>query len=249
MQYAFLFVAAAFIFLSTTLGAATVFLFRRARSPRLLATFLGAAAGVMFASSVWSLLLPSLELAESRWGKFAFFPTAAGFAVGGVFLFALEKFSPERAQNGFRRLFLSVTLHNIPEGLAVGFALGVAATRNVRADYIAALGLAFGVGVQNLPEGFAVALPAYLATGRKGRAFAFGTASGAPEPLFATIGFFLSSQLVPLQPWLLAFAAGAMIFVSVRDLLPEANAASVRLSTCGFFLGFLAMMILDVFLG
>lgn len=148
------------------------------------------------------------------------------------------------------KLFLAVTIHNIPEGLAVGFAFGAAAAMADHSAYISALGLAIGVGVQNFPEGAAVSLPLKTETGSKNKAFLYGMGSGAVEPVFAVIGFFLTSALTSMQPWLMAFAAGAMIFVVAEDLIPDAKLeTNPHLGTWGVMAGFVVMMILDVSLG
>lgn len=147
-------------------------------------------------------------------------------------------------------MFLAVTIHNIPEGLAVGFAFGAAAATGEYSAYISALALAIGIAIQNFPEGAAVALPMKSATQSRGKAFLFGTASGAVEPVFAIVGFFLASSLTMLQPWFLAFAAGAMIFVVVEDLIPDAHLSEhPHFGTWGAMLGFAVMMALDVALG
>lgn len=243
-----------FIFLMTTLGASVVYFFKKQISSKTNALFLGFASGIMLAASVWSLLIPAIEQAEKTFGAFAFFPAALGFILGGVFLVLLDGFSLGRNTRvkdvKSARLFLAVTLHNIPEGLAVGFAFGAAFALGSAPAYASALGLAIGVGLQNFPEGAAIALPMKNALGSNKKAFLWGAASGAVEPLFATVGFFLAAWLHVLQPWLLAFAAGAMVFVVAQDLLPDARCEEKpRLGAWGALFGFAAMMILDVALG
>lgn len=242
-----------FIFIATTLGSAVVFFFKGEIPPKINALFLGIASGVMIASSVWSLLLPAIEQSKTSFGAFAFLPAVIGLFFGGVFLVLLEKFAPKKNDIGLRRqtkLFLAVTLHNIPEGLAVGFAFGVASILGDSTAYISALVLAFGIGVQNFPEGIAVALPMKQALNSRKRAFLWGTVSGLPEPFFAVLGYFLVAWLRVLQPWLLSFSAGAMIFVSVEDLIPDAKSeAKGSLGAWGVMLGFILMMTLDVALG
>lgn len=148
------------------------------------------------------------------------------------------------------KMFLAVTIHNIPEGLAVGFAFGAASVIGEKSAYLAALGLAVGMAIQNFPEGAAVSLPMKTVTGSKLKAFAYGTFSGAVEPVFALIGYMLASEIEILQPWLLAFAAGAMIFVVVEDLIPDSKMEEhPHLGTWGIMGGFVIMMILDVALG
>lgn len=251
----------AVIFFMTTIGASFVYFFKKDISPKVNTLFLGFAAGVMIAASVWSLLLPSIAGAES-YGKWNFAPAAIGFIIGGLFLMLLDKVIPHfhkgpKEEEGPSvewkksvKFFLAVTLHNIPEGLAVGFAFGAAATTGESAAYIAAIGLAIGMGIQNLPEGAAVALPMKAVTGSKHKAFLYGAGSGAVEPVFAIIGYFLASYLTAAQPWFLAFAAGAMIFVVAEDIIPDAKLTeNPHLGTWGVMIGFAVMMILDVALG
>ena len=249
------------IFAATTLGAALVFLFKNDISEKVNTVLLGFAAGVMIAASVWSLLLPSIEQ-SADWGKFSFVPAVVGFIVGGLFLVLLDKVVPhmhsgtgqeEGADVALEKpvkMFLAVTIHNIPEGLAVGFAFSGAALIGTDAAYMAALGLAVGIAIQNLPEGASVSLPLKGVLGSRKKSFLFGMASGAVEPIAAVLGFFLSTALAIAQPWLLSFAAGAMIFVVVEDLIPDAKLDSnPHLGTWGIMIGFAVMMVLDVALG
>lgn len=243
----------AFVFLMTVLGAAVVFCFRKEIPQGVHRFLLGLAAGVMIAASVWSLLIPSMQQ-SSRFGNFSFIPAAVGIVLGGLFLVLLDKYSPlrntqDQDNKKALRLFFAVTLHNIPEGLAVGFAFGAASLVGTTAAYLSALGLAIGIGVQNFPEGAAISLPMKTAIGNNKKAFLWGATSGLVEPIASTFGYFLSASIVVLQPWLLAFAAGAMLFVTVQDLLPDATADKSAIGTWGFVLGFMAMMILDVALG
>ena len=234
------------IFLATTAGSAIVWFFKRDISDKVNTLFLGFASGIMdtlflgfasgimVAASVWSLIIPSIEGAES-WGKWNFVPALIGFLLGGLFLVLLdhvvphfhkgtnEEEGPRSSLKKSTKMFLAVTIHNIPEGLAVGFAFGAAAAMGEYSAYVSALALAIGIAIQNFPEGAAVALPMKSATQSRGKAFLFGTASGAVEPLFAIVGFFLASSLTMLQPWFLAFAAGAMIFVVAEDLIPDSH--------------------------
>ena len=242
-----------FVFLMTVLGAAVVFCFRKEIPQGVHRFLLGLAAGVMIAASVWSLLIPSMQQ-SSRFGNFSFVPAAVGIVLGGLFLVLLDKYSPlkntqDQDNKKAMRLFFAVTLHNIPEGLAVGFAFGAASLVGTTAAYLSALGLAIGIGVQNFPEGAAISLPMKTAMGNNKKAFLWGAASGLVEPIASTLGYFLSANIVVLQPWLLAFAAGAMLFVTVQDLLPDATADKSAIGTWGFVLGFMTMMILDVALG
>ena len=249
------------IFAGTTLGSALVYFTKNKISPKVNTLLLGFAGGVMIAASVWSLIIPSLNQSEAQggWGKWFFVPTVVAFIVGGLFLVLLDKVVPHMHVSGEEegpststhksiKLFLAVTLHNVPEGLAVGFAFG-AAQGNTAAT-LAALGLAIGMAFQNFPEGAAISLPMYHATGSKHKAFLFGAASGFVEPVSAVLGYFLASALTVLQPWFLAFSAGAMIFVVAEDLIPDAKLDEhSHVGTWGVMLGFVVMMILDVALG
>ena len=249
----------AFIFFMTTLGAAVVFFFKGEISQRLHAFFLGIASGVMIAASVWSLLLPALEQAEHNWRTFQFFPVGVGVLFGGAFLISLDKFTQKWKTTCFGesgggkkivRLFSAVTLHNIPEGLAVGFAFGAASMLGTTAAYFGALGLAIGIGIQNFPEGAALSLPMKSVIKSNKRAFLWGMTSGIAEPIFAALGYFLAAHLQKWQPWFLSFAAGAMLFVAAEDLIPDAKSeASPYLGALGVLLGFVVMMTLDVVLG
>lgn len=242
-----------FIFLMTCLGAALVFFFKNKPSVKTNALLIGFASGIMLAASIWSLLLPSIELSNS-WGKFCFVPAFIGFIFGGFFLVLLDKFIPK--QNGINsnieqgklaKLMIAITVHNIPEGLAVGFAFGAAAAASTNSAFLSALGLAVGIGIQNFPEGAAVSLPYSSLTGKKAKAFLLGSLSGAVEPVFAILGFFLASSLTIIQPWLLSFAAGAMIFVVSEELIPDSQTdLNPHIGTWGVMLGFSLMMILDV---
>jgi len=249
------------IFAATTLGAALVFFFKKEISDKLNTVFLGFAAGIMIAASVWSLLIPSIEGSEA-WGAWSFVPAVVGFIVGGLFLVLLDKVvphfhvgtgqeeGPRTAISKSVKMFLAITIHNIPEGLAVGFAFGGAAAIGTTEAYLSALGLAIGIAIQNFPEGAAVSLPLKRATGSNKKSFLFGMGSGAVEPLAAVIGYFLATTLVAAQPWFLSFAAGAMIFVVAEDLIPDAKLNEhSHIGTWGVMVGFAVMMALDVALG
>ena len=250
------------IFIMTTLGSSLVFFFKKDISQSVNSMLLGLAGGIMVAASIWSLIIPSSDMSEATFGKFAWFPAATSIIIGGLLLALLDKIVPHmhngtHQEEGPRshfsksmKLFFAVTLHNIPEGLAVGFAFGAAAVTGDTAAYISALGLAIGIGIQNFPEGAAVSLPMKQVTGSSKKAFLFGMGSGVVEPLSAIVGFFLASHLIMLQPWLLAFSAGAMLFVVAEDLIPDANLSeNPHTGTWGFMIGFIIMMILDVALG
>ena len=241
-------------FLGTSLGAACVFFMKHDMSERLSRILTGFAAGVMVAASIWSLLIPAMEQSEEM-GKFAFVPAVAGFWGGILFLLLLDHIIPhlhrysvsaEGPKSRLQRttmMVLAVTLHNIPEGMAVGLAFALAADGESLAG---AFALALGIGVQNFPEGAAVALPVYQAGKSKRRAFWTGVLSGAVEPLFGALVVLAAAGIHALMPWLLSFAAGAMLYVVAEELLPRAGG---RRGTCGFLVGFLLMMILDVALG
>ena len=250
-----------FTFFMTALGAATVFLFRAQISASVQRVFLGFAAGVMVAASVWSLLIPAMEEAEAR-GIPGWLPAAGGFILGVAFLMALDcviphlhigASQPEGHRSSLKRstlLGLAVTLHNIPEGMAVGLSFALAAQHNEQAGLSAALALALGVGIQNFPEGAAISLPMRQEGVSAGRAFAYGSLSAIVEPIFGISVVLIASFIQPLMPWLLSFAAGAMIYVVVEELIPEAQLGQHSHSgTLGVIAGFLLMMILDVALG
>ena len=231
-----------FIFLMTALGAAAVFLFAGEIGARPRALMLGFAGGVMTAASVWSLLLPAIEQSGAESALPAWLPAAAGLFLGAGFL-ALAEHLQRGAGGKERLLFTAITLHNIPEGMAVGLAFALAAEGESLA---AALTLALGIGVQNFPEGAAVSLPMRQLGMGRGRAFLWGAASGAVEPIFGMLAFYTSALLHPAMPWLLGFAAGAMLYVTARELSPESADSQGVFSYLG---GFALMMILDVALG
>ncbi|MDD4832848.1 MAG: ZIP family metal transporter [Clostridia bacterium] len=250
-----------FIFVMTTLGAAVVYFFKNDIPRKVNTMFLGFASGIMIAASIWSLLLPALD-ASANYGKLNWLPVVIGFGIGGLFLTFLDKVVPHRhksanvdegpksALNNHTKLFLAVMIHNIPEGLAVGFAFGAAALVGQNAAFISALGLALGIGIQNFPEGAAVALPMRNYTKSRNKSFLFGMASGAVEPVAAVIGYFFAAYIAVLQPWLLAFAAGAMIFVVAEDLIPDSKLDEFpRLGAWGVMFGFAVMMILEIAFG
>lgn len=236
-----------FTFLMTALGAATVFFFARAVCERAQGALLGFAAGVMTAASVWSLILPAIEQTAAEGRLPPFLPAAAGIVLGALLLALLDEFTRqrggERVTHSDFLLLSAITLHNIPEGMAVGLAFALAADGEGLAG---AAALALGIGVQNFPEGAAVALPVYQAGKSKRRAFWTGVLSGAVEPLFGVLVVLAAARVHALMPWLLSFAAGAMLYVVAEELLPRAGS---RRGTCGFLVGFLFMMVLDVALG
>lgn len=250
-----------FAFLMTTLGAAVVFLFRGKATTIARKLFLGFAAGVMIAASVWSLLIPAIDEAEAA-GQIGWIPAAGGFILGAAFLLLLDGLlphlhptakQPEGLQSDLRRttlLVFAVTLHNIPEGMAVGLSFALAAQHSDPARYAAAMALAVGIGIQNFPEGAAISIPLREEGMPRWKAFLYGSLSGIVEPIFGVLAVLVASRIEPFMPWLLSFAAGAMIYVVVEELIPEAHLGEhSNLGTLGVLGGFLAMMILDVSLG
>ena len=251
-----------FTFLMTALGSAMVFIFRKEMTGGIQKIFLGFAAGVMIAASVWSLLIPAIEEAEAA-GGIGWIPAAGGFVIGIAFLYGLDLLIPhlhigatqaEGLSSSMRRttlLVMAVTLHNIPEGMAVGLSFARAAQHGGDVGlYASALALALGIGIQNFPEGAAVSLPLRQEGMRVGRAFAMGSMSGVVEPIFGLATVLLAAFIAPYMPWMLAFAAGAMMYVVVEELIPEAHLGEhSNLGTMGVMAGFLIMMILDVALG
>jgi zinc transporter, ZIP family len=246
----------------TAVGAAGVF-FSKAVNRRLLDGMLGFAAGVMIAASYWSLLAPSIELAEDL-GLPKWLPAVSGFLLGAGFLFAVDKLLPhlhldsiglhaEGIKTKWQRsvlLVLAIALHNIPEGMAVGVAFGAAAAGLGHATILTAFGLALGIGLQNLPEGLAVAAPLRREGLSANRSFFFGQLSGIVEPIGGLIGAAAVFFLRPILPYALSFAAGAMLYVVIEELLPESqHCDNTDISTIGAIIGFAIMMFLDVALG
>ncbi|HEL2263439.1 TPA: ZIP family metal transporter [Streptococcus suis] len=231
-----------FTWFCTIMGSAVVFFFKTV-SRRLLDTMLGFAAGVMIAASFWSLLAPSIEYAESSYGNLAWIPAAVGFAAGGG-----EKDRKNLSKTAL--LFLAITIHNIPEGLAVGVTFGALASNYSPAAFIGAIGLAIGIGIQNIPEGAALAIPIRTDGASRWKAFYWGSMSAIVEPIAAVIGAFAVTFMTPILPYALSFAAGAMIFVVVEELIPESQTnGNTDIATLGLMAGFIIMMILDVALG
>ena len=238
-----------FTFGMTTLGAALVFFLAGEPNPRFQRALLGFAAGVMTAASVWSLLLPAIDQA-SQGALPGWVPAAGGMLTGVAFLAALDALLPhlrrERTEETWRQntlLMTAITLHNVPEGMAVGLAFALAASGE---NFAGAAALALGIGIQNFPEGAAIALPLRQEGLSRRKAFAGGMLSGVVEPIFGVLVVGLAAWAQPLMPWLLSFAAGAMLYVVVEELVPQAHS---RAGTCGFVTGFLIMMVLDVALG
>ena len=248
-------------FLGTLLGSGCVFFMRGAMNPILQRALTGFAAGVMVAASVWSLLIPSMDHAASM-GNWAFVPAVVGFWIGILFLLALDKIIPHLHMNSSEAegpktqlsrttmLVLAVVLHNLPEGMAVGVVFAGWLSGDAGLSFTGALALAIGIAIQNFPEGAIISMPLHAAGVKKGRAFLHGVLSGVVEPLGAALTLVLSFIMVPILPYLLAFAAGAMLIVVAQELLPQAcGGENSRPGAIGFALGFLIMMILDVTLG
>lgn len=249
-------------FLGTALGAACVFFMKKALSDAVQRSLTGFAAGVMVAASVWSLLIPAIEQSAGM-GKLSFLPAFLGFWLGILFLLALDHIIPHLHANSAQAegpkirlqrttmMVLAVTLHNIPEGMAVGLSFALAAQHaGEGAALSGALALALGIGIQNFPEGAAISLPLRQEGLSAGRAFLYGSASGVVEPVFGILVVLVAGTIQPLMPWLLSFAAGAMMYVVVEELIPEAHLGEhSNTGTLGVMAGFLLMMVLDVALG
>ncbi len=246
----------------TAAGASMVFFFKTINQ-RILNSMLGFAAGVMIAASFWSLLKPAIEMSEAN-GGIPWVPAVIGFLSGGLFLFLVDKLLPhlhlgleidkaEGIKTSWQRsvlLVLAITLHNIPEGLAVGVAFGALASNSDPATIAGAVALAFGIGLQNFPEGAAVSIPLRREGFSRTKSFLYGQFSGLVEPLAGVLGAYLVLMIKPMLPYALSFAAGAMIFVVVEELIPESQAGDkTDLSTAGAMIGFATMMLLDVALG
>jgi ZIP family zinc transporter len=254
--------ATGFTWAMTAAGAAVVFTARDI-SRRVLDAMLGFAAGVMIAASYWSLLAPAIEMSEGK-GIPSWVPAVSGFLIGGIFLRGIDKVLPhlhigfpteeaEGVKTSWRRstlLVLAITLHNIPEGLAVGVAFGALAAGLPATTLGAAIALAIGIGIQNFPEGLAVSMPLRREGLSRRRSFWYGQLSGVVEPIAGVIGAATVIVAQPILPYALAFAAGAMIFVVIEELVPEAQrGGNTDLATMGAMVGFAVMMLLDVALG
>lgn len=248
-------------FLGTCLGSASVFFLKNELKPLVQKGLLGFASGVMVAASVWSLLIPAMDMSKGM-GKLAFLPAAVGFLLGIFFLLAMDRLiphlhlgesKPEGRKSSLKKttmLVLAVTLHNLPEGMAVGVVFAGMMADNTQITLAGAMALSVGIAIQNFPEGAIISLPLKSEAMGKGKAFLYGTLSGAVEPLGALLTIVLFSFIEPLLPYLLAFAAGAMIYVVVEELIPETSEGEhSNVGTIGFAAGFVLMMILDVALG
>ena len=248
-------------FLGTTLGSGMVFFMKNKIRPSVQKLLLGFAAGVMMAASVWSLLIPSMDMAAEQ-GKIEWLPALIGFLLGIGFLLLLDTIIPHLHLNSKKpegikaklkneiMLVLAVTLHNIPEGMAVGVVLAGAASGSVGLTMAGAITLAIGIALQNFPEGAIISMPLEAEGKSKGKAFLYGMLSGAVEPIAAIITILLTGLVTPILPYLLSFAAGTMIYVVVEELIPESQEGEhSNIGTIGVALGFALMMVLDIALG
>lgn len=247
--------------LGTALGSSMVFLMKKEISPRVEKALLGFAAGVMIAASVWSLLIPAIDMAQEQ-GKIAWVPAAAGFLLGIAFLLLLDTLTPHLHLDSDKpegipaklprttMMLFAVTLHNIPEGMAVGVAYAGATAGNAGIAMTGALALSLGIAIQNFPEGAIISMPLRSAGMSRTKAFFCGMLSGAVEPVGGFITILLVARITSVLPYLLSFAAGAMIYVVIEELIPESQSGEhTNIGTVGAALGFVVMMILDVALG
>lgn len=248
-------------FLGTIIGSSFVFFMRKEMSPRLQKTLLGFASGVMVAASVWSLLIPGMDMCADM-GKWSVMPAVIGFLSGIAFLLLIDFITPhlhlgndkpEGPRSHLSRtamLTLAVTIHNLPEGMAVGVVLAGAIQDNMLISTAGALALSVGIAIQNVPEGAIISMPMRAAGNSRWKSFLIGSLSGAVEPIGGLLVILLASFMTPVLPYMLAFAAGAMVYVVIEELIPEASEGEhSNLSTIGFAIGFVLMMILDVVLG
>ena len=247
-------------FLGTALGATLVFFMKKELDTQIQKMLSGFAAGVMVAASVWSLLIPSMDMASDR-GKLAFVPAVVGFCLGMIFLLVLDKLIPhmhlDESEEGLKSslqkttmMVLAVTLHNIPEGMAVGILYAGWVSGSAQITEAGALSLALGIAIQNFPEGAIISMPLHSKGLSKAKACWYGILSGIVEPVAGLLTIILSSMIISILPYFLSFAAGAMIFVVVEELVPEmAEGGHSNLGTIMFMLGFALMMVLDVALG
>ena len=244
-------------FLGTIIGSFFVFFLRNKMNNKMERIMLGFAGGVMIAASIWSLIIPAINN-SSHLNFLSFFPATIGIIIGVLFLIEIDKIITKmykennkliKQNNKSKMLMLAVTLHNIPEGMAVGVALAGVLVGNSGISLVASLTLSLGIAIQNIPEGAIISMPLLSNAYSKSKAFVVGVLSGIVEPIAAIITILLVNILTPILPYLLAFAAGAMIYVVVEELIPEAHNTESKLATISFVAGFLIMMILDVSLG
>ena len=240
-------------FIGTSFGSSFVFFMKKNMSENFQKIIIGFASGVMIAASVWSLILPAVEMAENQ-GVISWIPATVGLLLGVIFLLFINKMAEkfENRPNGkkLNMLLFSVTLHNIPEGMAVGVCFAGFLAGNAGISFLEAVVLAIGIAIQNIPEGAIISMPLKMKGISKGKAFLYGVMSGIVEPIAAIITVLLTNIVVPILPYLLAFAAGAMIFVVVEELMPEMHSGKKSmLGVIGVTIGFAVKMILDIALG
>lgn len=240
-------------FIGTSLGSGLVFFLKKTMNEKLQKMIVGLAAGVMIAASIWSLILPAVEMAENQ-GVIAWIPATIGFIIGVVFLITTnhvaEKIENNKNGKKLNMLLFSVTLHNIPEGMAVGVCFAGFLAGNAGIDLLEAMLLAIGIAIQNIPEGAIISMPLKIEGKSKKKSFIYGVLSGIVEPISAFITMLLLNIIVPLLPYLLSFAAGAMIYVVIEELVPEIHMGNKsKLGVIGVTIGFVIMMILDIALG
>ncbi len=240
-------------FIGTSFGSSFVFFMRKNMSDKFNKLIVGFAAGVMIAASVWSLILPSVEMAENQ-GKISWLPAAVGILLGVIFLIFINKMAEkvEARKDGkkLNMLIFSVVLHNIPEGMAVGVCFAGFLAGDSGIALLEAIVLAIGIGIQNIPEGAIISMPLQMEGVSKGKAFWYGVLSGIVEPIAALITVLLINIVVPILPYLLTFAAGAMLYVVIEELVPEIHEGDKSvLGAIGVTIGFIVMMVLDIVLG
>lgn len=235
----------------TTLGALLVYFFSKNTSNVWNMLTIGLASGIMLSASIWSLLIPALENAKTDFAGMEFLPVTLGFVLGAAFMVLLDficarffKKKPQKDTQKAFKMFTAITIHNIPEGLSVGFAAGTAISGHL--PLLAPFMFSLGIALQNFPEGLATALPMQNCLKSRTKGFLLGTASGIVEPIFAILGFFLAAYITSLLPWLLSFSAGAMIYVIVEEMIPEIHTDSRSWGTWAFVVGFVIMMLLDI---
>ena len=244
-----LFICIILPFLGTTIGSAMVFIIKTKKYDKLKKILLGFSSGIMLASSVWSLLIPSTQIAQKTY-TLSWFPASLGFTLGVLFIVITSHFFPEKTNGELttKKMIFAVTLHNIPEGICVGVATASAIFGNV-IPIESALTLSIGIAIQNLPEGAIISMPLASSGKKKFRSFIDGMLSGIVEPISAVITILLTSTATIILPYFLAFSAGAMIFVVAEDLIPESKSDSNYFGSVGVCFGFLLMMVLDIALG
>lgn len=260
---AIILISISIIFAATTLGSAFVYFIKKEFSGKTSSLILGFASGIMVSAAFFGLILPSIDQGRQAYGDLGWIPAVGGFLLGGLLLFGIDKLVPhihnhhgkvegiktDKVSDNFK-FFLAVTIHNIPEGLGVGLACGIAFThQGDTALALSALSLAIGIAIQNIPEGAAVSIPMFGSGVSRTKSFLFGTASGAVEPVAAFIGLFLASSISGAMPWLLAFGGGAMIYVTMDEIMPETRKDGYEhYGLWAFMISFAIMMVLEIML-